>query len=159
MDFNIDEVYSSSLQHTAVPNFDGDFSEKYKEFYNGIENYLNTLDLNNITLTNESINIGSTGMFGSSNNVSALGISYKKGKLKKLSAFFLITNTGNIFNFSVYKQVSLGFFDALAGVSPSEKAAVIQSKLKSLEETQEFSVFNSISDMLYSSGIKATNLG
>ena len=158
MDFNKDEVYSSSLQHIAVPDFNADFTEKYEEFYNGIKDYLNTLDLKNIQLSNESINIGSDSMFGSSNVVSALGISYKKGKLKKLSAFFLVTNTGNIFNFSLYKQASLGFFDALAGVSPSEKVSVIQSKLKSIEETEEFSVFNAISDMLYNNGIKATKL-
>ena len=105
MDFNKGEVYSSTLKHIPVPNFDGDFSDKYKEFYDGIENYLNTLDLKNIKLSNESINLGSNSMFGSSNNVAAFGLSYKKGKLKKLSAFFLVTNIGNVFNFSLYSYL------------------------------------------------------
>jgi hypothetical protein len=155
MEFDKDEVYSSNLEHIAVPNFNGDVHEKYQEFYDGIRNYLDTLNLENIQLSEESINIGG-GFFGGK-NVKALGLRYKKGKLKKLSAFFLITNTGNVFNFSQYKQASLGFFDLLTGVDPSEKVDVIQSKLKTIEETEEFSVFNAIADMLYAEGIKQTN--
>ena len=155
MEFNKDEVYSSSLKHIAVPNFSGNISEKHQEFYNGIKNYFDTLNLENIQLSEESINIGG-GFFGG-NNITALGLSYKKGKLKKLSAFFLITNTGNVFNFSQYKQASLGFFDLLTGVNPSEKVHVIQSKLKTIEESEEFSVFNAIADMLYEEGINQTN--
>ena len=156
MDFNKDEVYNSNLQHIAVPNFNGNINEKYDEYYNGIKEYLVTLNLENIQLTNEQINIGG-GFFGGK-DVEALAISYKKGKLKKLSAFFLVTNTGNVFNFSLYKQASLGFFDILSGVNPSEKVNIIQSKLKTIQETEEFSVFNAIADMLYNKGVAATKL-
>ena len=82
MEFDKDEVYSSNLEHIAVPNFNGDVHEKYQEFYDGIRNYLDTLNLENIQLSEESINIGG-GFFGGK-NVKALGLRYKKGKLKKV---------------------------------------------------------------------------
>lgn len=156
MDFNKDEVYSSTLRHRAVPNYSGNTQERTQEFYTAIQNYFASLALDNMQLTNESINIG--GSFFGSNSVPALGLSYKKGKLKKLSAFFLVTRVGNVFNFSLYQQASFGFFDILTGVTnPSEKVSVIQNKLKTIEEAEEFSIFNAVAEILYEEGIGATN--
>ncbi|MDF1879605.1 hypothetical protein JHD46_08145 [Sulfurimonas sp. SAG-AH-194-C20] len=156
MEINIKEVYENTITHIPVPNYKGNEEEVFSNFYDEIKRYFDTLNLEKIKLTNESINIGG-GFFGS-HSISALGLSYKDGKLKKLSTFLFVTKTGNVFNFSQYKQASLGFFDMLAAVSPSEKVNVIQSKLKTIEEIEEFSLINSISDNLYSQGIKSTKL-
>ena len=157
MEFKKDEVYASTLTHTAIPNFAGDKSAILEEFYKGIQSSFSTLALDNMQISNISMNIGG-GFFGG-NNVSALGLSYKQGKLKKLSAFFLITNVGNVFTFSLYQQVSMGLFDAIVGINdPAHKIALVESKLKSIEEMEEFSIFNSIANLIYGDGIKATSI-
>lgn len=92
----------------------------------------------------------------SSTEKKALLLYNQNGSLKKLAAFFLITNNGNMLNFSIYKQASLGFFDLLSGVSSTEKIFLIQSKLSSIQEVEEFSIFNALADMLYKEGITRT---
>ena len=156
MEINIKEVYENTITHIPVPNYQGNEKEVFSNFYDEIKRYFDTLNLDKIKLTKESINIGG-GFFGG-HNIPALALSYKDGKLKKLAIFLFVTNTGNVFNFSQYKQASLGFLDMLASVSPSEKVNVIQSKLKTIEEIEEFSLLNSISDVLYTQGLKSTKL-
>ena len=152
--FNKDEVYSSNLSHRSFLSNDKSFEDIGNEFYAGVSECLESLDLKNIVLNESNVNIGSTGFFGSSKGVKSYAIKYKEGKLKKLTAFFFVTNNGNVMNFSMYKQASFGFFDALQGVTnAADKVALIRSKLKTIEEEEEFSLFDTVADWMYNAGL------
>ena len=156
MELNKKEVYDQQLNHIPVPNFGGDFKEVDERFFTAVTEYFATLNLQNIQLNKTTVNIGG-GFFGS-NNVPAIVIYYKDGKLKNLAAFFFTTHTGNVFNYSLYKQASLGFLDMLTDVTPSEKIATIHSKLKTIAEVEEFSVFNNIANFMYERAIKSATI-
>jgi len=157
MDFNKLEVYDMRRVHNMVPNFGGNVDEIRDTFYKSMKEYLDTLNLSEqIEFFQTTINIGG-GFFGK-NKIDAVGIKYKNGKMKKLGAFYLMTNIGNVLNFSLYKQASLGFFDILTGKSSSEKVQLIQSKLKTIEEDEEFSMFNAVSDQMFEIGLNSVKI-
>lgn len=151
MELEKDEVYTKTLTHKVIEEINK--NSIIEEYYKRLKESFNTLTLDNMQISSTTINIASG--FLNKNKIPALMLNYKTGKLTKVSAFFFITNVGNIFTFSLYLQVSKGLIDVLTGVSnPTERILLIESKLKSIEEIEEFSIFNAVANIMYEKGIK-----
>lgn len=151
--FNKDDVYKSDGMHIENSKIEN-IEEAAGRLEKALINRLTELEIENLETFEEELDYG--GGFFSAKQIKAIGLRFKKGKLKRLASYFFVTKVGNIITVSVYQQASFGFGDLFSSnnavLDPSARLSNIEAKLKSIEEVEEFSIFNAVTDWLYTAG-------
>ncbi|MDH5464747.1 MAG: hypothetical protein OEW60_03900 [Thiovulaceae bacterium] len=120
-------------------------------FINSIHSYTQTLKLDHLDLSIESINFG--GMLSKKSQV--LLIQAKRTKIKKHRAFFLVSHNGYAFIPRMYKLMATPYFEAFREKPAAQRIDFIKAGFDSLQDQQEFSFFDTLLDKLYEHGLSA----
>ena len=148
MNIKIDEIYADKLHQQEIKS--QSFNELENLYLKRIYSYVEAMKLKGFHVYADSINLG--GLFSKKNQI--LVIEFKKSKVKGLTAYYYLQDNGFSMNFRLYKCINKSYINDLNEKPQAQRLEFIKNRLKSLDERDDFTMFDSLIDQLFVKAIK-----
>lgn len=152
MTLKYENVYADKFSLKIIK--ESDEAQITKLYLNKIYNRLENLNLQGFDIYVEKESF--SGFFSTKTQI--LTVEFKKSRIKRLNACFFIQNNGNSFSFRLYKGMDRAYFKDLLEKPQAQRLEFIKTRLRSFEEREEFTSFDTLMDMMFDQAVSELSL-